>query len=85
MKLKKYIAYFEDNQGIFKCAVAAKDKKEVRKYMKINGNVIKIKDVTKKFPISIEKVDAVLHQADFNEFEIEFILGALRKTNICDC
>lgn len=68
--MKKYMVYMDDGRDCFKVAVPAKTEKEARKYVEGNGEVIAIKDITKDFPISLEKVADALKKAQFGQIEI---------------
>lgn len=54
--MKKYMVYMDDGRDCFKAAIPAANEKAARKYVEGNGEVVAIKDVTKDFPISLDKV-----------------------------
>lgn len=84
MTMKKYMVYLDDGKDCYKLAIPAKDEKAAREYVQGNGEVIAIKEVTSEFPISADKVAQALQNADFGEYEIDFITRALQEINICD-
>ena len=84
MTMKKYMVYLDDGKNVYKLAIPAKDEKTAREYVKGNGEVIAVKEVTTKDLISAEKVAQALKNADFGEYEIDFITRALQEVNICE-
>ena len=49
-----------------------------------NGEIIKIKDISDEYPISLSKVKKALLDANFGDAEISLILCTLQNTNIAD-
>lgn len=84
MKMKKYMVYLDDGQDVFKCAIPAKDEQSAREYVKGNGEVIAVKDVTSDYPISAEKVGEALKKSGFGEYEMDLVTRALQQIGICD-
>lgn len=82
--MKKYIVYMDDGKSCFKIAVPAKNEKTAREYVKGNGEIIAVKDVTEEFPISAEKVANALLSAHFGEIEIDLITRCLQMNNITE-
>ncbi len=80
--LKKYFAYLDDDRNVFKVPVPAINEKAVIEYVNGNGEIIAIKDATKDYPISLEKVRDALAKQEFGEAEIALILRALEFTEI---
>ena len=74
----------DDGRDCFKCAIPAKNEKDARKYVEGNGEVIAVKDVTRDFPISAEKVATALLNANFGENEINYITRCLKICNIAE-
>ena len=72
--MKKYMVYMDDGRDCFKVAVPANNEKAARKYVEGNGEVISVKDVTKDFPISLDKVAQALKNAQFGQIEIDLII-----------
>lgn len=68
--MKKYMVYMDDGRDCFKAAIPAANEKAARKYVEGNGEVIAIKDVTKDFPISLDKVAQALKNAQFGQKNI---------------
>lgn len=84
MTLKKYMVYMDDGRDCFKVAVPAKNEKEARNYVNGNGEVVAVKDITKDFFISNDKVWKALKQAGFGDIETNLITRTLKETNICE-
>lgn len=82
--MKKYMVYMDDERDCFKVAVPAKTEKEARKYVEGNGEVIAVKDITKDFPISLEKVADALKKAQFGQIEIDLITRCLSFNDIAE-
>lgn len=82
--MKKYMVYMDDGKNCFKIAVPAKNEKTAREYVKGNGEIIAVKDVTEEFPISAEKVAKALLSAHFGEIEIDLITRCLQMNNIVE-
>ena len=82
--MKKFMIYMDDGKNCFKIAVPAKNEKAAREYVKGNGEIIAVKDVTEEFPISAEKVANALFSANFGEIEIDLITRCLQMNNIAE-
>ena len=82
--MKKYMVYMDDGKSCFKVAVPAKTEKAAREYVKGNGEIIAVKDVTEEFPISAEKVANALFSANFGEIEMDLIIRCLQMNNIAE-
>lgn len=82
--MRKYMVYMDDGRNCFKVAIPATNEKAVRKYVEGNGEVITIKDVTKDFPISLDKVTQALANAQFGQIEIDLIARCLSFNNIAE-
>lgn len=82
--MKKYMVYMDDGRGCFKDAIPAANEKAARKYVEGNGEVIAIKDVTKDFPISLDKVVQALKNAQFGQIEIDLITRCLSFNDIAE-
>ena len=82
--MKKYMIYMDDGKNCFKIAVPAKNEKAAREYVKGNGEIIAVKDVTEDFPISADKVAEALLSAHFGEIEIDLITRCLQMSNIAE-
>lgn len=61
-----------------------KGSKAARKYVEGNGEVVAIKDVTKDFPISLDKVAQALKNAQFGQIEIDLITRCLSFNDIAE-
>lgn len=82
--MKKFMVYLEDRNNVYKVAVPAKSKKAAIEYVRGNGEVIAVTDVTGDYTISIEKVGQALHAAGFGETEMDFITRCLLTCNIAE-
>lgn len=82
--MKKYMVYMDDGRDCFKVAVPAKNEKEAHKYVEGNGEVISVKDITKDFPISLDKVAQALKNAQFGQIEIDLITRCLSFNDIAE-
>ena len=84
---KKYYVYVEeskDRKDVMKLAVPARNEDEAMEYVEGNGEVIAIKDVTDRKPISVQKVGCALALYGFGQTEIDLITRTLLVTNIAD-
>ena len=82
--LKKYMVYMDDGKDCFKVAVPAINEDAAKEYVKGNGEVIAVKDVTNDYEISIDKVAAALKNEEFSQIEIDFITRCLIFSGIAD-
>lgn len=82
--MKKYMVYFEDSENVYKAAIPAKDQKDAADYVKGNGEIIAVKDVTDQFPISLDKVADALQRAGFGQVETDLITRTLQINDIAD-
>lgn len=76
--------YMDDGKNCFKIAVPAKNEKDAKEYVKGNGEIIAIKDVTEDYPINLEKVVQALKQANFGITEIDIIARCLIINKIAE-
>ena len=53
-------------------------------YVKGNGEIIAVKDVTEDFPICASDLYTVLKEAGYDQHTIDFINGCLVKYNIAN-
>lgn len=82
--MRKYMVYMDDGKDCFKIAVPAKSEKAAQEYVRGNGEIIAVKDVTEDFPISAEKVASALSAAHFGKIEIDLITRCLQMNNIAE-
>lgn len=82
--MKKFMVYFEDSENVYKAAIPAKDQKAAAEYVKGNGDIIAIKEVTNDYHISLDKVADALQKAGFGEYEMDFITRTLSQCNIAE-
>lgn len=80
--MKKFMVYLDDGKSVYKVAVPAKNENAAREYVRGNGDVIAVKDVTSDFPISAECVANALNKDGFGEIEINLITRCLIQCNI---
>ena len=74
----------DDGSNCFKVAVPANSEKDARKYVEGNGEVIAVKNVTKDFPIDVDKVVDALRDTSFGEIEIDYIARCLTINGIAE-
>lgn len=82
--LKKYMVYMDDGKDCFKVAVPAINEDAAKEYVKGNGEVIAVKDVTEDYKISIDKVRTALMKEEFSVAEVDFITRCLTFSGIAD-
>ena len=78
------MVYMDDGNDCFRIAVPAISKNAAKEYVKGNGDVIAIKDITDDYPISLDKVIDALMTAKFGQTEIDLIARCLRINDIAD-
>lgn len=78
---KKYFVYIDDG-NVFKVAVAAASEDAAAAYCTGDGDIVAVRDVTDDYPISMYKVREALENAEFGEYETDFICSALAKFEI---
>ena len=79
---QKFFVYLDNGHDVFKLAIPAKTESDARQFCAGNGEIVAIKNVTEEFPIDIVKVRRALENAQFGEFEMDFICRALENINI---
>ena len=83
--LRKYFVYLDDNsEDVLKVAIPAKDEADARDYVNGNGEVIAIRDVTERYPISADDVARALKNAGFGQTEVDLITRTLQATSIAE-
>lgn len=82
--MNKYMVYMDDGSNCYKVAVPASSEKDARKYVEGNGEVIAVKNVTKDFPIDVDKVVDALRGTSFDEIEIDYIVRCLTINGIAE-
>ena len=75
--MKKYFVYLDDGKDAYRIAVPANNEKEAKDFCEGNGEVVGIKDVTEKYPISKDKVAEALFSNGFGDIEVDLITRAL--------
>ena len=84
-RLNKYFVYLDDGtEDVLKVAVPAKSEKDAREYVNGNGEVIAIRDITDRYPISADQVAKALINAGFGRTEVDLITRTLQSTEIAD-
>lgn len=81
---RKYFVYLDDGRDVYRIAIAAACEEAARAWVKGNGEVIAVRDVTEDYPISAYKVRVALQNADFGEAEQDFIVRALVEFEIAE-
>lgn len=82
--MRKYMVYVDDGQHCFKVAVPANDKKSAEKFVRGNGKIISVNDVTNDFPIRLDGVIEALQKAHYGRTEIDFIARCLEFNDIAE-
>ena len=83
--LRKFAAYLDDGDNhVDKIIFTANSIIKTKKYLHGNGEIIKIKDISDEYPISLSKVKKALLDANFGDAEISLILCTLQNTNIAN-
>ena len=78
--MKMYLVYIDNGDSIRKYPVCAKSKQAARKmYQSVEGEIIKIDDVSEKYIIEESKIKDALNNAKINGFSITFIIEALKS------
>lgn len=84
IKLKKYFAYVDDGQEVYKLCIPAESEKIAREWCDGSGEVIAIKDVTEEYHIDTGKVRKALLEAGFGNYEVDWISRTLQDFQITD-
>lgn len=82
--MKKYFVYLDDGKSTFRVAVPAKNERDARRYVDGNGEVVAVKDITKDYPISAQKVADALASAGFGMTERDLVVRAITISGIAD-
>lgn len=83
--MRKFFVYLDDgSENVMKVAIPAKNEKDAREYVSGNGEVIAVKDVTDRYPISLEYVAKALINAGFGQTETDLITRTLQINDIAD-
>lgn len=82
--MKKFLVYIDDDFDVYKLGISAENATEAVDFAKGNGEIVAVKDVSKLYPISLEKVSEALKNYNFGKIEIDFILRALSMTEIAE-
>lgn len=83
--MRKFFVYLDDgSEDVMKIAIPAKGEKDAREYVRGNGEVIAVKDVTDRYPISLECVAKALINAGFGQTETDLITRTLQINDIAD-
>lgn len=83
-QLKKYVVYLDDGHSPYKAYIPASSVREAKAMVAGNGEIIAVKDMTKEYPISKEKVLAALSNAKFGQAEISYMIYALEDMGIIE-
>lgn len=82
--MKKYLVYLDDSVNCFKVAVPAIDENSAREFVRGNGEIIAVKDITYDCFIDLNKVVQALRDAQFGLVEIDLISRCLRFNDIAE-
>ena len=82
--MKKYLVYLDDSVNCFKVAVPAIDENSAREFVRGNGEIIAVKDITYDCLIDLNKVVQALRYAQFGLVEIDLITRCLRFNDIAE-
>ena len=78
--MKMYLVYIDNGDSIRKYPVCAKSKQAARKmYQSIEGEIIKIDDVSEKYIVEEDKIVDALSNAKISPWSITFIIEALKS------
>ena len=81
---EKYFVYVDDGHDVYKLAIAAVSEDAARAWCAGTGEVIAVKNVTKEYPISADKVSDALRKAEFGQPEIDWIVRLLREFEVAE-
>lgn len=84
MQLRKFMVYMDDGEHCFKCAIPAENEEKAREYVKGNGEIIAVKDVTADYPIYLDCVADALKMRGFGQIEMDLILRTLNTCGITE-
>lgn len=76
--MKVYEVIIESGNDVFKTLIPAKNTKDVEKQVQGNGEIVRIKDVTDKYPISINFIHEQL-LGKIGEAELTIITRVLQN------
>lgn len=86
--MRKFMVYLDTDEyafnGCIKEIIPAKSEDDAIRFCQGNSEVIKVKDVTKDYPISVDKVYEALEKANFGQAEISLITRCLVRCDIAD-
>lgn len=80
--MRKYMIYLDDGYSCFKEFVPADSENEAVQYVKGNGEVLAVKDITEECPISLDSVVQALENALYEQKKIDLIARCLEMNNI---
>ena len=72
----------DGNDILMKIAVPAKDEQDARDYVAGNGDIIAVQDVSDQYRINASRIYDALEKANFTQYEIDFIVRTLQRTEI---
>lgn len=81
---EKFFVYLDDGKNVYKVAIAAVSEDAAKAFCAGNGEIIAVRNVTKDYPISLDKVRKALKNAEFGEYEMDFICRALAEFEIAE-
>ena len=71
---KAYEMIIEDGMTVFKCVRPSESEKQLRSTYGGNGEFVRVKEVTKDYPINLEHLRRTLERAGYGEPEIDIIV-----------
>ena len=82
MEFRKFFVYIDDGTSACRIPVSADSMESAEKYVKGNGDVIIIRDVTSEYEIMAHDVAKALLNSGMDESKVVFILTALLQTRV---
>ncbi len=76
---KAYEMIIESGMDVYKMVRPADNEKKLRSIYGGNGDFVRIKEVTKDYPIDLGKVRDALYKAQFGEPEADIIISILQE------
>lgn len=79
-KFKMYKAIIDDGKNVSRAYIPAVDRRDVRNFCHVNGEIVGIVDYSEKYPISTEQVRQALLSAGFGEPEADTVARLVGRT-----
>ena len=81
---EKFFVYLDDGENVCKVAITAASEDTAKAFCAGNGEIIAVRNVTEDYPISLDKVRKALKNAEFGEYEMDFICRTLAELRIAE-